>query len=131
MKIIPDSNIFIDFWKHPTEEIEKIFENEEIILCGAVRAELLQGEVSVKNFTQISDGVDSFQEVNLESGDWGILGENLYLLRTNGLTVPLADAIIATVAIKYGIPVWTNDKHFGLMSRALRGLNIWNGDGVQ
>ena len=81
MKIIPDSNIFIDFWKHPTEEIEKIFENEEIILCGAVRAELLQGAVSVKNFTQISDGLDSFQEVNLESGDWGRLGENLYLLR--------------------------------------------------
>lgn len=127
--IIPDSNIFIDFWKRPTEEIEKIFEDEEIILCGAVRAELLQGAVSIKNFTQISDGLDSFQEVNLEAGDWNRLGENLYLLRTNGLTVPLADAIIATVSIKYGIPVWTNDKHFWLMSKILKGLNTWNGAG--
>lgn len=81
---------------------------------------------SVKNFTQISEGLDSFQEVNLETGDWNRLGENLYLLRANGLTVPLADAIIATVVIKYGIPVWTNDKYFGLMSKILKGLNIWN-----
>ena len=117
--IIPDSNIFIDFWKNPTKEIEQTFENEEIILCGVVRAELLQGAVSVKNFNQISEELDSFQGVNLEAGDWGRLGEILYLLRTNGLTVPLADAIIAAVAIKYGIPVWTNDKHFGLMSKIL------------
>ena len=125
--IIPDSNIFIDFWRHPTKEIEHTFENEDIVLCGVVRAELLQGAVSVKNFNQIVEGLDSFQEVNLETEDWGRLGENLYLLRTNGLTVPLADAIIATVAIKYGIPVWTNDKHFSMMSKILNGLSIRSG----
>lgn len=130
MKIIPDSNIFIDFWKHPTTEVEEIFDNEDIVLCGAVRAELLQGAVSVKNFKQISEGLDSFQEVNLQNEDWDRLGENLYLLRTNGLTVPLADAIIATVAIKYGVPIWSNDKHFGLMSQILRGLSLWQSPGV-
>lgn len=125
MRLIPDSNIFIDFWKHPTDGIEKAFGTEEIVLCGAVRAELLQGAVSVKDFNRISDGLDSFQEINLETGDWKMLGENLYLLRIDGLTVPLADAIIATVAIKYGIPVWSNDRHFRLMKAILRGLDLW------
>ena len=125
MKIIPDSNKFIDFWKRPTDELKKVFADEEIILCGAVRAELLQGAVSVKNFNMISNELDSFQEINLETGDWDILGEALYLLRTHGITVPLADSIIAALAIKYDIPIWTSDKHFSLMKKWLNGLEVW------
>ena len=125
MNIIPDSNKFIDFWKRPTDELKQVFVNQDIILCGVVRAELLQGALSVKNFKEISNDLDSFQEVDLEKDDWDRLGEILYLLRTHGITVPLADAIIATVAIKYGIPVWTGDKHFSMMKDTLNGLEVW------
>lgn len=125
MKIIPDSNIFIDFWRRPTEEDEKIFEKEEVVLCGVVRAELLQGAVSAKNFNTISEVLDAFQEVNLETGDWGLLGQHLLTLRTKGIKVPLADAILATVAVKYGIPVWTKDNHFSMMKNAISNLEIW------
>ena len=126
MKIIPDSNRFIDFWKRPTDVDRKVFDEEEIILCGPVRAELLQGAWSVKNFNEISRGLDSFQEINLSTGDWNRLGEVLYILRRHGLTVPLADSIIAAISIKYGIPVWTNDKHFLMMNSWLQGLKIWS-----
>ena len=126
MKIIPDTNKFIDFWKHPTDDVRKIFEEQEIIICGVIRAELLQGAVSAKDFNEIVSGLDSFQEVDLVMDDWNRLGENLYLLRIKGITVSLADAIIATVAIKYGLSVWTNDKHFIMMKNILSGLEVFD-----
>ena len=41
---------------------------------------------------------DGFDEVNLGDGDWQTLGENLYTLKRNGISVPLGDAILATTA---------------------------------
>ncbi len=57
--------------------------------------------------------------------DWQVLGDNLYKLRINGLTVPFSDAIIATIALKYGIPIWTVDKHFILMQNVFEELKIY------
>ena len=125
MNIIPDTNIFIDFWKRPTESIKKIFDEEDVIICGPVRAELLQGALSVKDFNKMVDLFGAFKNVDISTDDWVTLGRNLYLLRTHGKTVPLADAIIATLAIKFDIPVWTRDKHFPLMKEVLSDLKIF------
>lgn len=58
--------------------------------------------------------------------DWQVLGDYLYKPRKNGLTVPLSDAIIATIAIKYDIPIWTIDKHFDLIQGVLTKLKLYN-----
>lgn len=49
----------------------------------------------------------------------------MYKLRTHGIAVPLGDAIIASIAIKYGVPVWTNDKHFKVMQVVLENLQLY------
>ena len=54
-----------------------------------------------------------------------IARENLYKLRKGGLSVPFPDAIIATVALKYDIPVWTGDGHFQLMQNILKDLKLY------
>jgi predicted nucleic acid-binding protein len=42
----------------------------------------------------------------------GAIGDSLAALRAGGVTVPLADAIIATAAISNNISLWTRDNHF-------------------
>ena len=69
--------------------------------------------------------LDAFEDVNLEGTDWNTLGEYLYKLRMDGITVPLADAMIAATAIKLDIPVWTGDNHFELMKTVLPPLKIY------
>lgn len=123
--ILADTNIFIDFWNNPTEDLKNVFINEDIAVCGVVRAELLHGAVSAKDFANITTMLEAFDEFNLAISDWQILGDNLYNLRKKGISIPFSDAIIATTAIKYGIPVWTGDKHFLLIQSALTGLNIY------
>ena len=51
--------------------------------------------------------LDAFDQVNPAESDWQCLGENLYHLRTNGITVPFTDALIATLAVQHGLFVWT------------------------
>jgi len=41
------------------------------------------------------------------------------------ISIPFSDAIIATIALKLGIPIWTGDKHFLLIQSVLTGLNIY------
>ena len=38
--------------------------------------------------------------------------ENLYRLCINGEKLSFANVVIASVALKYDILIWTNDKHF-------------------
>ena len=124
--ILADSNVFIDFWNNPTDNIIRVFEQEEIVICGVVRAELLHGAVSEKDVQTITTMLEAFDEYNLESSDWQTLGEQLYRLRTKGITVPFQDAVIASIAIKYKIPVWTGDRHFALIQNALNGFEIYS-----
>lgn len=123
--ILADTNIFIDFWNNPTEDLKNVFIKEDVVICGVVRAELLHGAVSAKDFANITTMLEAFDEFNLEIPDWQILGDNLYNLRKKGISIPFSDAIIATIALKHSIPIWTGDKHFLLIQSVLTGLNIY------
>jgi predicted nucleic acid-binding protein len=40
--------------------------------------------------------------------------------------VPFQDALIATVAIHYGLPVWAEDVHYPAMQRILQDLKLFD-----
>jgi len=124
MKILADSNMFIDFWRNPTQNVIDVFTKEDVVICGVIRSELLHGAKSDKDFKHISSVLDAFEELPFEESDWEKLGKQLYELRIKGITVPLSDAIIAYVAIKHKIPVWTKDQHFSYMRQVLKELSI-------
>lgn len=123
--ILADTNIFIDFWNNPTEDLKNVFIKEDVAICGVVRTELLHGAVSAKDFANIAMLLEAFDEFNLEIPDWQILGDNLYNLRKKRISIPFSDAIIVTIALKHGILIWTGDKHFLLIQSVLMGLNIY------
>ena len=123
--ILADTNVFIDFWNNPTDELIECFEREDIVICGVIRSELLHGAVSDWDFANITTMLEAFDEKTFDADDWQKLGSNLYKLRISGLTVPFSDAIIATLAIKYDIPVWTGDRHFALIRNVLTDLKLY------
>ena len=65
-----------------------------------------------------------FDTLNLEEDDWEVLGDQLYEYRTHGVTVPMPDAIVASIALIYGIPVWSKDGHFDLMRNVISELQV-------
>lgn len=128
MKVLVDSNILIEYWENgdvdKSDELTKGFLENDVFICGAVRAELLHGAISERHFKSMTAMLDAFDQIDPEKADWQSLGKNLYEFRTHGITVPFTDALIATLAIRHGFAVWTLDGHFDLMKNVLDGLKL-------
>ena len=58
--VLADTNVFIDFWNNPTDELTECFEHEDIVICGVVKSELLHGAVSDRDFTDITTDISDF-----------------------------------------------------------------------
>ncbi|MBQ9210907.1 MAG: PIN domain-containing protein [Clostridia bacterium] len=125
MKVLADSNVFIDFWKKPTQKIIDTFASEDVVVCGVVKAELLHGAKTQENYNKINGLLGEFESLALDESDWSKLGELLYSLKTKGITVPFQDAVIALIAIKYRVPLWSNDNHFHYIQRVLTELQLY------
>ncbi len=124
--ILVDTNIIIDFWNNPTDSAKKIFETGEIATCGVIKAELLRGSNSEKQFSQMQDALSDFSYLPFLENDWIGLSRQFIILKKNGLAVPFQDAIIAYLAIKHNCEIWTNDKHFRLLQTVLPNLKLFN-----
>ena len=130
MKLLVDTNVLIDIRrskgdKGTQERYAKILCNHDIYVPGVVEAELIHGAISEKDQHELHKSLSVYSEVNLGDGDWKILGDQLYNYRINGLTLPLADAIIASIGMKHGYSVWTEDGHFSLMQNVFPQLKVY------
>lgn len=99
--ILVDTNIFIDYWKNPKELWTRIFEQNEIAICGVIKTELLRGSNSDNQFTQIKNALDCFEYLYFDENDWIEISRLFITLKKAGLSVPFQDGIIAYLAKKY------------------------------
>lgn len=90
--------------------------NDEARLCGVVIAELLQGCKSQKQLNQLEKLFSTIELLATKEEDWKICGQQMQALRKKGITVPLTDALIATIAKRCSLPILTIDRHFNYLS---------------
>jgi hypothetical protein len=77
-----------------------------------VLTELLQGLKTEKERQRLTALFSSLAFIETVREDWQTAGEDLQELRRRGVTVPVTDAVIATVAHRRGMAVLTTDPHF-------------------
>ena len=123
--ILVDSNIIIDYWRQPNNKIRNIFLENDVYICGIIKSELLHGSKDVNQYHKIKEAISDFPIIDLYPLFWDELGYNLFTLKKSGLTVPIQDAMIATLAINFDLKLWTNDKHFFHIKRILPKLQIF------
>lgn len=110
--ILADSNIMIDYFRSRTSELAKKIDSLSVAICGTVRAEILHGARNNAEIDDMLSAFTTFDNLPNDDYDWDGVGFMLQTLREHGYRVPLPDAVIAYTAIKYDIPLWTNDRHF-------------------
>lgn len=123
--ILFDTNVLIDYWRHPDDLLDLEVTPEKFSICGVVRSELLHGAKD----EEINDLLAFFQSFNnlpVDDYDWEGTGFILQTLRSNGVAVPFADALIAFTAMKYDIPLWTRDTHFLLIQAYYPELKLYD-----
>ena len=124
--ILVDTNVIIDFWDKPTDEVKNVLEENDIAICGVIKTELLRGSNSEKQFSQMEEALNDFTYLSFSEKDWISLANQFITLKKNGLALPFQDAMIAYLAMKNNCEVWTNDKHFKLMQVVLPELKLFS-----
>ena len=124
--ILVDTSVIIEFWRRPAEKLKYVFENNEIVISGITKAELLYGARNKKDFAEIKNALSVFQAVSISESIWSRLGKNLFTLKQRGITVPFQDALIATIAIDEDLELWAYDKHYPMIKNILTDLRLFN-----
>lgn len=95
-----------------TDRVEQLFEQDTAVLVGPVLSELLQGVRGRRETNQLQRVLSVLTYHETKRQDWQAAGESLASLRQRGITVPLTDVLIATLAKRLDLSILTLDKHF-------------------
>ncbi len=114
--VIVDTSIWLQFLKavDPSVRIEMdlLRAKNDIAMVGIVLAEILQGSRSQQELEQLTDWLKALPYLDETQETWTKVGSLSFQLRRHGVTVPMADLLIAALAIEQDCQVYTLDEHF-------------------
>ena len=123
--ILVDTTIVVDWLRAPTPRLLQIIQENQAAICGVTVAEIYAGARTPKDFADYDKALSVFANLTIPHDIWPKLGRNLAALGAKGVTVPLSDALIATVAIDVTLEVWQHDRHFPDMAKILPQLKLF------
>jgi predicted nucleic acid-binding protein len=122
-EILVDTSVWIDYFRKPDsktgEKIVKHLKRGSVSTCGVVVFEVLQGAADQEEFSFLEENLKGlyFLEANAEA--FFEAGKVSYDLRKHGITLPLSDILIGTLAMSNHQTLWTKDQHF----KKIKGLH--------
>lgn len=126
--ILCDTNIFIDYFRGTNSSLNKKFDSIEVGICGIVKSELLHGARSDDEADNMIKSFTSFNLITIDEYDWEFSGLMLQTIRSQGFSIPVTDALIAYLGMKYDIPVWTKDHHFKIIQSIYPELKLYEAE---
>jgi len=123
--ILVDACVIFDHTRGRDPRLAGWFAALPVAICGVTRAEVLAGVRSPIHRARLAALLSQFAQVPTPEALWDTTGDHLAVLRSSGVTIPFADAVIATVAIANDIELWTRDAHFALVQQVLPALKLF------
>lgn len=115
-KVIVDTSVWIQFFNVPQSQekvqVDKLLNNNRVVIVGIIISELLQRSHSRKDYEEIEDKIIALPYVEVSKNTWREVGKISFKLRKQGITLPLTDIVIATLAKENGYEIYTLDPHF-------------------
>jgi predicted nucleic acid-binding protein len=115
-KLLPDTCVWIDFLKNRetalTVQLEHALLQGEVYICGVVLYELLQGIRNPGEDEQVRAAFGALTMFEVTTQTWTASAKLSSDLRRRGITLPLSDILIATVATEHNLTIMTVDTHF-------------------
>ena len=114
--VIVDTSVWVDYLRgHDTgqrEAVASLVQDGRAYICGVVLAELLAGARTDRDRDRIDTIFHGLPYLELSRPTWASAGLLASGLRAQGITLPLADLLVATLALEHGYAVFTRDAHF-------------------
>ena len=114
-RILIDTSIWIEYFKGNKSYTNFIDENldlDNIYIVGPIISELLHGVKSKSEHDILSGAIEAVPFLNCTYADWVKAGKILFELKKTGISIPLTDAIIGSIALRMDASVLTLDSHF-------------------
>jgi predicted nucleic acid-binding protein len=115
-KIIADTSVWIEFFRDEKSlnsiHLQGLLRSGRVALTGMVLAEILQGVKGAREAAVVSKSLKSLFFVETSCENWKMAGELSASLRRKGVTIPLSDILIASVALNQDCEIFTADPHF-------------------
>jgi predicted nucleic acid-binding protein len=113
--VLTDTSVWIEFFKSASpagKKLEALIVNNSVRICGIILFELMQGVKSEPEKLKISDALSNIRYLEMTKSLWQKSAAISASLKKKGLTLPLSDIFIASIAIEHNLSVFTLDKHF-------------------
>ncbi len=123
--ILVDTTVVIDYTRGKDLKLQALLLALHVAVCGLTRTEVLQGSRGPADRQKLLTALAAFQFLTIPDPLWDTAGDNLAALRSKGITVPLPDAVVATLAIANDIEVWARDPHFPMIQKVLPALKLF------
>lgn len=115
-KILPDTCAWIDFFRGSqtplAEALGDSLMRAEVVTCGVVLYELLQGVKSQREESLLQNAFQALSHLEMTRELWISAGRLSAQLRSGGHTLPFSDIMIAAIALDSGCAILTIDRHF-------------------
>jgi predicted nucleic acid-binding protein len=119
VKVLPDTCAWIDFFNARvtplSDALAVALRSGAICTCGIVKYELVQGMKNKKEEHVLFEALQAVEHLEMTESLWIRAGQLAGGLRKQGITIPLSDILIATLAFEYKASVLTIDRHFSLI----------------
>jgi hypothetical protein len=126
-RLLPDTCAWIDFLRGKPTPLAAVLEqsllSSEVMACGVVLLELLQGIKSPREEELVQNALQALPHLEMTRNLWIKAGKLSSRLRMKGHILPLSDIIIAVLALEHNCAVLTVDRHF----EAVPGLKVIKG----
>lgn len=92
---------------------------DRLMIADIIIMELLRGARSEKGYETLYNDLTALPRVELDAKTWERVWKTGYILRKKGINVPLADTLIAAIALEHSCILLHNDRHFAQMAKAI------------
>jgi predicted nucleic acid-binding protein len=109
----------VDFFRHgetpASLELDHLLEEGQVLLCGIVELELLQG-ARPSDKAALTELLSGLPYLETSREDFQKAGELLGSLRAKGFQIPATDGLIAALCLRNNLSLLTLDRHFNHFS---------------
>lgn len=114
-RVLVDTCIWIEFFRKDsatTRALTDVIQSGRAVLAGVIIYELTQGIRSNKERSTIRHLLAGLDYKEMTPDLWEAAGDLAQGLKQRGQTLPMSDILIAAIAIKYKLSLFTIDAHF-------------------
>jgi predicted nucleic acid-binding protein len=126
-RILVDTSVWIAYFRDPSASVgnrlEDLMDADEVFVAGPIIYEVLQGTRTPKEFDTLRDLLGELPFLPVHGETWIGAAGMAAGLRRRGVTLPMTDILLATLARDNQCRIWSLDPHFA----SIPGVRLFQG----